>query len=77
MLLAVAYSLGLGIPFLIVAFLLHRGAGRLAWVREHQQTIVRTGGIMLILLGLLLVTGVWNAWIQQLQGTIGDFDLLI
>ncbi|GAA1362219.1 cytochrome c biogenesis CcdA family protein [Brevibacterium luteolum] len=76
-LLTFVYCLGLGIPFLIVAFLLHRGAGRLAWVREHQQTIVRTGGIMLILLGLLLVTGVWNAWIQQLQGTIGDFDLLI
>lgn len=76
-LLTFVYCLGLGIPFLIVAFLLHRGAGRLAWVRRHQQTIVRIGGIMLILLGLLLVTGVWNAWIQQLEGTINGFDLLI
>lgn len=76
-LLAFVYCLGLGIPFIIVAVLIHKGLGRLEWVRKHQTAIMRAGGVMLIVLGLLLVSGLWTLWISSLQGTIAGFEVLI
>ena len=76
-LLAFIYCLGLGIPFLIVAVLIHKGLGRLEWVRKHQTTLMRAGGIMLIAVGLLLVSGLWTLWINSLQGTIAGFEVAI
>ena len=76
-LLAFVYCLGLGIPFLIVAVLIHKGLGRLEWVRKHQTTLMRAGGIMLIAVGLLLVSGLWTLWINSLQGTIAGFEVAI
>lgn len=75
--LTLAYCLGLGVPFLIVALLIVKGAGRLRWVRDHQLLITRIGGAMLIVLGILLVTGLWTQWIFSLQGTIGRFETVI
>ena len=65
--LAVAYGLGLGLPFILVAAGLDR-AGRVSgWLRRHQRTIQRVGGAMLVVVGLLMLTGVWeglNTWLQ-------------
>ncbi|WP_084500347.1 cytochrome c biogenesis CcdA family protein [Brevibacterium album] len=76
-LLTFVYCLGLGIPFIVVSILIHKGMGRLEWVRRHQQAIMRAGGIMLILLGLLLLSGLWTQWIGSLQGTIAGFEVVI
>jgi cytochrome c-type biogenesis protein len=62
-----AYCLGLGLPFLLIAVALRRGMGTLAFFRRHQRTVMRAGGIMLILLGVLMATGLWGAWVTQLQ----------
>lgn len=65
--LAVAYGLGLGLPFVLVAAGLDR-AGRVSgWLRRHTRTIQLVGGAMLVVVGVLLVTGVWqdlNTWLQ-------------
>ncbi len=65
--LAVAYGLGLGLPFILIAAGLDR-AGRVSgWLRRHQRTIQRVGGAMLVLVGLLMVTGLWedlNTWLK-------------
>ena len=65
--LAVAYGLGLGLPFLLVAAGLDR-AGRVSgWLRRHQRGIQLAGGVLLVVVGLLLLTGVWesmNRWLQ-------------
>lgn len=64
--LAVAYSLGLGLPFLLVA----AGLGRsrvLDVMRTHRRAISRIGGVMLVLVGLLLVSGVWNGWVDAIR----------
>lgn len=66
-LLAFVYCLGLGIPFLLIAWGLERGMKALQVLRRHRLTIMRAGGAMLILLGLLMVTGIWNDWVSQLQ----------
>ena len=64
---AVAYGLGLGLPFILIAAGLDR-AGRVSgWLRRHQRTIQRVGGAMLVLVGLLMVTGLWedlNTWLK-------------
>lgn len=76
-LLTFVYCLGLGIPFIVVALLIHKGMGRLTWLREHQRAIQIAGGVMLILIGLLLVSGVWTMWINNLQGYIDGYELII
>lgn len=76
-LLAFVYCLGLGIPFILLAIAIHKGAGRLTWVRRHQTTIVRVGGILLIVLGLVMVSGLWNLWMTNLQGLIYGFEVVI
>lgn len=65
--LAVAYCLGLGIPFLLVA-IGFGWVGRLSrWLRDRHRVVSTIGGAILIVLGLLMVTGIWDSvtsWIQ-------------
>lgn len=65
--LATAYGIGLGLPFLLIAAGLDRAGRASGWLRRHQRTIQVVGGVMLVLVGLLLLTGVWedlNRWLQ-------------
>lgn len=61
------YSLGLGVPFLLVALGARRGMGALEFFRRHRLSLQRFGGAVLILLGLLMVSGLWGFWVGQLQ----------
>lgn len=67
LLLAGAYCLGLGIPFLLVAGGVG-AVGRLSrWVRDRYRVLQLVGGSLLILIGVLMVTGLWGrliAWVQ-------------
>lgn len=65
--LALAYCLGLGVPFLLVAAGLDRNRRALDLLRRHRRGISRAGGAMLVVVGLLLVTGVWTTWIDALR----------
>ena len=67
-LLSVAYSLGLGIPFIVAGLAFRRMLGAVKWVRRHQVWVTRIGGVMLIMVGLLLVTGLWDQWVAELRG---------
>jgi cytochrome c-type biogenesis protein len=66
-LLAFIYSLGLGLPFLLIALGLRRGMGAMAFFRRHRVAVMRFGGGLLIVLGALMVSGLWNSWVVQLQ----------
>jgi cytochrome c-type biogenesis protein len=66
-LLAFVYALGIGIPFLIVAFAFSRGATVFGFARSHARLITRVGGVMLIAVGVLEVTGAWQSAITWLQ----------
>lgn len=68
--LAVAFCLGLGLPFVLAAFGIGRSERALAFLRRHRRTVMRLGGALLVLLGLALVTGVWDSWAQWLQGLL-------
>jgi cytochrome c-type biogenesis protein len=69
-LLGVVYCLGLGIPFLLVALGLNWVTGSVAWLKRHIRAINIIGGSLLIAIGLLMVSGVWQLLIAQLQGVI-------
>ncbi len=68
--LGLAYSLGLGIPFLLLALGFGWATRSVAFLRRHIRIVNLTGGGMLVLVGLLMVTGVWGALMSQLQGVI-------
>ena len=71
--LSVAYCAGLGLPFLLVALGLGRSARALGFLRRHRLALMRAGGGLLVVIGLALVTGLWGAWTQSLQGLVGGF----
>jgi cytochrome c-type biogenesis protein len=66
-LLAFVYALGIGIPFLIVAVAFQRGVNVFGFARRHARLVTRIGGLMLIAVGLLEVTGAWGSAITWLQ----------
>ncbi|QNE48295.1 cytochrome c biogenesis protein CcdA [Glaciihabitans sp. INWT7] len=74
-LLGVVYCLGLGIPFLLVALGLDWVTGSVAWLKRHIRVINIIGGSLLILIGLLMVSGLWQIIVNQLQGVIvGNYE---
>jgi cytochrome c-type biogenesis protein len=66
-LLAFIYCLGLGVPFIIVALAFQRGMRVLGFARRHARLVTGIGGGMLVVVGLLEVTGAWSAAITWLQ----------
>ena len=74
-LLGLAYSLGLGIPFLLLALGFGWATKSVAFVRTHIRVVNLIGGALLIVLGLLMVTGFWGQWMSTLQGVIGNVQL--
>lgn len=68
------YCIGLGVPFVLLALLFSRAAGALAWVKRHYVGIMRFGGAMLVIVGLLLLTGVWTQFTIWLRVTMPGFE---
>lgn len=76
-LLGLAYCVGIGIPFLLVAMGFGWATRAMAIVRRHVRVINLIGGGVLLSLGLLMVTGIWGLVIRSIQGTIGSFGTVI
>ena len=66
-LLVIAYCLGLGIPFVLLAFGSAQAVQGLGWLRRHTRQIQIFGGVLLILVGTALVTGVWNDFVSWVR----------
>jgi len=66
-LLSGVYALGLGLPFVAAALAYRRVLGAFGWIRRHQQWVTRAGGLMLVVVGVLLVTGLWAEIVTWLQ----------
>ncbi len=65
--LAFVYALGVGVPFLLVAFAVDRGMKVLGFARRHARLITRIGGLLLIAVGVLEVTGAWSGAMTWLK----------
>jgi cytochrome c-type biogenesis protein len=65
--LVIAYCLGLGIPFVLLAFGSAGAVQGLAWLRRNTRTIQIFGGVLLILVGIALVTGLWADFVSWVR----------
>lgn len=74
-LLGLAYSLGLGIPFILITLGFGWATRSVGFLRRHIRLVNLIGGGLLIVLGLLMVTGVWTAIMAQLQGVFASVPL--
>jgi cytochrome c-type biogenesis protein len=70
--LGLAYSLGLGIPFLLIALGFGWATKSVTFLRRHIRAVNLIGGALLVVLGILMVTGVWGAITSQLVGVVGS-----
>lgn len=71
--LGIAYSLGLGIPFLAIAIGFGWAATSIAWVKRHIRVINIIGGAVLVLIGVLMVSGLWSLFMSQLGAVINSY----
>ena len=76
-LLSFVYCLGLGLPFVLLAVLFSRTARALAWVKGHYLLVMRIGGGMLVIVGVLLVTGAWTDFTIWLRTSIPNFETVL
>lgn len=71
--LVLAYCAGLGIPFVLIALGAARAVGALELLRRHTRAIQIGGGVLLVAVGVLLVTGVWAQLLVRMQVAIVGF----
>ncbi|KAK1180113.1 cytochrome c biogenesis protein CcdA [Streptomyces sp. NBS 14/10] len=74
-LLMAAYCLGLGLPFIAVAIAYRRALGAFGWVKRHYVWVMRIGGGMLVALGVLILTGVWDSMMGDMQAWALRFNV--
>ncbi len=75
--LGVAYSLGLGIPFVLLALGFGWATRSVGFLKGHIRALNIIGGLLLVALGLLMVTGVWTDLMSRLGAVIGSVELPI
>jgi cytochrome c-type biogenesis protein len=76
-LLATAYCAGLGLPFLAAALAYRRALAAFDVLRRHRVAITRAGGAMLVVIGVLLVTGLWGDLVARTQGLVSGFTTVL
>lgn len=65
--LIVAYCLGLGLPFIVLALGSARALRGVGWLRKHARTVQIVGGLMLMAVGIALVTGAWDLFVSWVR----------
>ena len=73
--LAFAYCLGLGVPFVLAAIAFRKALGAFGWVKKHYVWVMRIGGGMMIVTGVLLLTGAWDDMVATMQGWSSGFTV--
>jgi len=71
--LTLAYCAGLGLPFVLIALGASRAVRALGWLRRHTRAIQIGGGVMLVAVGILLLSGLWGGILATLQTSVAGF----
>ncbi len=71
--LTLAYCAGLGLPFVLIALGASRAVTALGWLRRHTRAIQIGGGVLMVGVGMLLVTGLWAGLLVELQVSVAGF----
>ena len=75
--LATVYSLGLGLPFIAIAAGFSWATKSVNFVKKHLRAFNLFGGGMLILIGILLMTGIWNRFMLFIQEVVGGYTVIL
>ncbi len=75
--LATVYSLGIGIPFVLIALGMRWAVSSVAFVKQHIRAFNLFGGGLLILIGVLLMTGLWGQFLTWMQEVNSGFELVL
>lgn len=75
--LALAYCIGLGLPFVLAAFGFGWMTQTMAFFKRHIRAVNLIGGGLLILIGLLMVTGIWSQIMFSLQAVMANFGTIL
>lgn len=75
--LTVAYCIGLGLPFILAALMVDRSKRVLGWLRRNTRAVQIFGGVALIVVGLLMVTGWWTDIINWVANLSGQTELVV
>lgn len=75
--LALFYCLGLGVPFVLASFGFGWMTQTMTFFKRHIRVVNLIGGALLILIGLLMVTGLWSKMMFAMQAVIGDFGTIL
>ena len=73
-LLVLAYCAGLGLPFVLLAVGAQRAVAAQRWLGRHVRAVQLAGGAMLVIVGLLLVSGLWADLVNAVRGQIAGFE---
>jgi cytochrome c-type biogenesis protein len=76
-LLSFAYCIGLGLPFIATGLFFDKSERLRKFLTRHGRAISIFGGVLLIMIGLLQVTGIWNSLMIDLRSTISEFTPVI
>ena len=76
-LLTAGYCAGLGIPFVLTGLAFRRALGAFAVVRRHSALVMRIGGGLLVVVGLLLVSGLWETLMLDVRSWVGGFETVV
>jgi cytochrome c-type biogenesis protein len=73
-LLVLAYCAGLGLPFVLLAVGAQRAVAAQRWLRRHVRAVQLAGGALLVIVGLLLVSGLWAELVNAVRGQVTGFE---
>jgi cytochrome c-type biogenesis protein len=76
-LLAFVFAIGLGVPFVLAGLVYTRMARAVGFLRRHQVFLLRAGGVLMVVVGLLLVTGLWATLTAGLRAAVSSFTPVI
>jgi cytochrome c-type biogenesis protein len=76
-LLTAAYCVGLGLPFVLTGLAFTRALGAFAVVKRHYAVVMRIGGGLLVLVGLLLISGLWQSVVVDLRHWVSGFETAV
>lgn len=75
--LTAAYCAGLGVPFVLTGLAFRRALGAFAVVKRHYALVMRVGGLLLVAVGLLLVSGLWEDLMVEVRGWVAGFETAV
>jgi len=72
--LTLVYCFGLGIPFVLAALGFGKFMRTVSWFKRHQRGVSIAGGVLLIVVGIMLVTGTWSDLVGEMQTWVTGFE---